>query len=197
MDKKMMKNIGIIGLILIILFIIINGIFFNKEDKVNIVNTNESIITEDYQIDVNDVYQANYMMLDDLNYKFDKYLAVDLDIKNISEEEKSFVAIDRFLVDDGSEKSKHFIIDENKKAYAKNLKPNDVFNITLTFPVKDQDEYILYFDQSMKKEDEKKIGFKLDATNLEKKDVEQTKDHDLYNELKDKIKESNDKKGEE
>ncbi len=196
MDKKMMKKLGIIGLIIIIGFIIINGIFFNGKDNANIVSVNESIKTEEYQINVNDVYQANYMMLEDLNYKFDKYLAVDVTIKNISDAEKTFVTLDHFLVDDGSDKLKHFIIDENKKAYMKKLNPNEEFNITLTFPVKNKDEYILYFDESIKKEDEKKLGFKLNASNLEKKDVEQTKDHELYNELKGMIEEASAKKGE-
>ncbi len=197
MDKKKMKKVGIVALVVLILFVIIYGIFFTKRDEVNIVNVNESIKTEEYQVDVNDFYQANYMMIEDLNYKFDKYLAIDLSIKNISKEEQNFVAIDHFLVDDGSDKSKHFIIDENKKAFTKTLKPNEIFDITLTFPVKNKDEYILYFDESIKKEDEKKLGFKINGTNLEKKDVDQTKDHELYNDLKKRINESKEDKGEE
>ncbi len=197
MDKKIMKKVGIVGLIILILFVIFYGIFFNKEDKANIVSINESITTEEYQINVNDVYQANYMMIEDLNYKFDKYLAIDLSVKNIAQEDKNFVAIDHFLVDDGSDKSKHFIIDENKKAFMKTLKPNEVFDITLTFPVNDRDEYTLYFDESIKKEDEKKLGFRISGANLEKKDVKQTKEHELYNDLKKRISESKEDKGEE
>ncbi len=192
-----MKKVGIVGLIILILFVIFYGIFFNKEDKANIVSINESITTEEYQINVNDVYQANYMMIEDLNYKFDKYLAIDLSVKNIAQEDKNFVAIDHFLVDDGSDKSKHFIIDENKKAFMKTLKPNEVFDITLTFPVNDRDEYTLYFDESIKKEDEKKLGFRISGANLEKKDVKQTKEHELYNDLKKRISESKEDKGEE
>ncbi len=197
MDKKIMKKVGIVGLIILILFVIFYGIFFNKEDKANIVSINESITTEEYQINVNDVYQANYMMIEDLNYKFDKYLAIDLSVKNIAQEDKNFVAVDHFLVDDGSDKSKHFIIDENKKAFMKTLKPNEVFDITLTFPVNDRDEYTLYFDESIKKEDEKKLGFRISGANLEKKDVKQTKEHELYNDLKKRISESKEDKGEE
>ncbi len=197
MDKKMMKKAGIVALIVLILFVIFYGVFFNKKDEANIISASESIKTEEYQIDVKNVYQANYMMIEDLNYKFDKYLAIDLSIKNISNEEQNFVAIDHFLVDDGSEKLKHFIIDENKKAFTKTLKPNEIFDITLTFPVKNKDEYILYFDESIKKEDEKKLGFKINGTDLEKKDVDQTKDHELYNDLKKRINESKENKGEE
>ncbi len=197
MNKNKMIKFGILGLIVIILFIIINGIFFNtKKEDIYIVDANQSIKNQDYEISINDFYQANYIMSDDLDYKFDKYLAIDLKIKNITEQEKKFISLDHFLVDDGSKKSRHFIIDENKKSYAKTIEPNQEFDITLTFPVYNSDKYILYFDQTIKKEDEKKLGFELDGTSLKKKDVKQTKDHDLFNDLKKMVSESKKNKGE-
>lgn len=191
MYKENKQKFMIIAVILIVVLlmgiIIFNAAILKSKNETNIISSEEVLKTDQYEIKIKDYFEANYLMVEDLNHKFDKYLSVSLEIKNISEKEINFIAFDHFFMDDGKEHKRHFIIDENKKSFNKKLKPDDTFNITLTFPVYNKESYTLYFNETIKKKSVNKLGFTIDSTKLEKKDVKQTVEHDLYNELKGRI----------
>lgn len=179
-----------ISLIFVLLgVILVNGYIFNK-NKTILITQNEKIKTDTISLKINDIYNADYTIIDELNYNFDKYLAVEIEVENITAKEIKFNAFKHIYIDDGNN-LKSFLIDENKKKFGGNIKSGETYKLTLTFPVQENNEYILYYNQTLKEEDYKKLGIEIDATNLVTKSVEHTVDHfDVEKALRDLKKET-------
>lgn len=171
------KKIIIIVIVISLVIILFNAIIFNIRKNEHIISTDEVLSVGNYEIKVEDYYEADYDIIDELNYSFDKYLAVDLNIKNIGNKKDVFKAFGYFRMNDGNYKLKQVNLDEYKKKFGKELYPDESFKITLTFPVDNASKYILYYNKTLKEEDERKYGFELSGVNLEKKEVEKTLEH--------------------
>lgn len=171
------KNLIIVIIVILVLVVIINAIFYKLSDQKTIIDPTESLVVDNYEITVDDYYEADYLRTESLDYSFDKYLAVDLIIKNIGETKDKFMALGHFRLDDGNYDLKSIVIDEYGKKFAKELYPEDEFAITLVFPVDNSNMYTLYYNKTLKAEDEESVGFSLDGTNLAKEKVEHTIDH--------------------
>lgn len=176
MSKK--KNILVIAIVVaIVVILLFNIIAIFNAGKVTILDENGVIEENDFKIVVDDHYIGDFKRPEGLNYTFDKYLAVDFSITNLDDDAKKFHAFNHFFIDDDSGKVKPFVIDENEKKFSKELQPNEVFEITLVFPVDDAKKYVVYYNKSLKDEDDLVLGFELTGTDLETKKVDTTVDH--------------------
>ncbi len=172
------RNIIIIAVaFIIIILIIVVGAFSSKKPTGEILNVNESITTDKFEIKIDDYYEGDFVRLESVDYTFDKYLAVDVSIKNITDEEQRAKAFLSFKLDDGSYNLKPVIVDENAKKFHKDLYPDETFEVTVVFAVDDANEYILYYNKTLKDEDEKQLGWRIPGTDLEKKDVPTQGEH--------------------
>lgn len=182
MSKKIL-----IGIIIVVAIVVIAIVGYNlmRDAEVSLLNQSETLSTDEFDIKVNDFYNANYYY--DKNSNFDKYVAVDLTITNnqdrLEGENLKINTLSSFSMADkntNDENPPHIpVIDENYKKFSATLAPGEDFDITLTFGVDDSSDYILYYNKTLKSDDERMIGFKLDGNNLATKDVETTLEHEL------------------
>ncbi len=172
------RNIVIIAVVfIIVILIILFGAVNSKKPKGNIVSINEPITTDKFEIKIDDYYEGDFLRLESTDYTFDKYLAVDVSMKNITDEKQRAKAFLSFKVDDGSNKLKPVVVDENAKKFHKDLYPDETFEITVVFAVDNANEYILYYNKTLKDEDEKQLGWRIPGTDLEKKKAPTQGDH--------------------
>ncbi|MFV0288274.1 MAG: DUF4352 domain-containing protein [Mycoplasmatales bacterium] len=179
----MNKNLKIVLTSIVVIVVVIIGVnvYAAVTSNVELIAASEPLAADDFEITVDDAYNAEFTKIPILDYAFDKYLAIDLTIKNISDHEQKFIAIKKFFLDDGTNNARHFLIDENQKKYWTTLDADETFDITLVFPVDNATEYTLFYNKSLKAKDDKQVGFTIDGTDLKTKKVEQVAEHTELN----------------
>ncbi len=172
------KKLLIAVVIIVITFIIALSILTpDKMVNIGVVQSDEVLKTGDFEITVVDYYNADYFY--DENSVFDKYLGVEVEITNTSGKEKTVNALKSFRLMDSRGTYLMPVIDENYKIFSATLQNDETFYIPLTFAVMDDESYTLYFNSTLKEEDNGVNGFLLPASNLETKKVPLTLDHIL------------------
>lgn len=142
--------------------------------------TEGSIGTElsygDFNISLDDAYYANFPH-DGIELNFDRYLAADFTITNISDEAVVAKALTSFTVVDDSDNLSRVMIDENLKKFSSNLMPGDSFEITVVFPVMNSDQYTIYYSAGATTAQENVLSWTFSLENTKAKDVELTVEH--------------------
>lgn len=179
MNKNL--KIALVSIIVVIAVVFSVNIYASVTSNVKLIEDTESLTADNFEISINDTYYAEFTKIPTLDYSFDKYLAIDLSIKNIAKNEQKFIAIKKFFLDDGTNNARHFLIDENHKKYWKTLDSEETFDITLVFAVDNATEYTLFYNKTLKNQDDKQIGFTIDGTNLDTKKVDFTTEHNEIN----------------
>ncbi len=166
-----MKNFKKIIPVLILVFILTGC---SKED--NILEVGETYKGETFAVTIKDSYEADVAVPEGLELHFDKYVAVDVEYENLTDKEQQAQTMLNFELKDNNEKH-DITIDENDKKFAKKIAPHDTWDITLVFAVDNANSYQLYYSEGFKTEKEDKAIWQIDGSNLEKKKVEKTLDH--------------------
>lgn len=151
---------------------IINPKIDNQE-----VTVGETLKTDKFDIIAKDAYYADYKFNEDLDFDFDKYLAIDLNIKNNTKKEEKFSALNQTKIMDKEEKFKLLLVDENHKKLGKNLKPNESWDVTIVYPVMESDTYYFYYQDTRQTKDSKNNSIKIDGNSLQTKKVKQVSNH--------------------
>ncbi len=147
----------------------------NKVEE-NALGLNDTYEGTNFDVQVTDFYLGDFVMNEDLNLSFDQYVVADVVMTNKTEENQKASTLLNFEVEDGY--GRHaVVIDENDKKFAKELEPGESFEIPLVFAVDEADEYQLYYNESLKEEDEDSAVWNLSGTDLEKRKVEFQQTH--------------------
>lgn len=137
---------------------------------------NEIYEGETFDIEVKDFYLGDFVMNEELNLQFDQYVVADVQMTNNTEETQTANTLLNFEVED--EFARHGVtIDENDKKFSKTLEPKESFDIPLVFAVDEADEYNLYYNESLKSEDEDAQMWTFAGTDLDSKKVELQQEH--------------------
>ncbi len=166
-----MKNFKKIIPVLILMFILTGC---SKED--NTLEIGETYKGETFAVTIKDSYEADVAVPEGLELQFDKYVAVDVEFENLTDKEQQAQTMLNFELKDNNKKH-DITIDENDKKFAKKIAPHDTWDITLVFAVDNANSYQLYYSEGFKTEKEDKAIWQIDGSNLEKKKVEKTLDH--------------------
>ncbi len=176
--KKNVKLISIIIAVIIVIFIII--LFTGNEKTIEaegLISPSEVLHTSKFDVEILDYYQADFYY--DEASSFDMYLGAELEFTNTTDEVQHVSALKSIRVEDSTGVMHQPVIDENYKVFGSELNPGETFYLPVSFAVDKSSEYGLYFNESLKDEDAKQQGFKLDGTNLELKDLPLTLEHKL------------------
>lgn len=170
----MLKRIGVI----ITILLLVSGCSDNPTENVDLASGNigSTLNYGNLDITLEDVYYAQFDQ-EDVELSFDYYLATDLSVENVGNDQEMFNALKTFTVTDDKDSESSVMIDENRKKFSKGLMSGDTFKITLVFPVNSSYLYELHYSpgKSIKKEDV--INWQFSAPSKELKPVEQTIDH--------------------
>ncbi len=123
-----------------------------------------------------DSYVADYVVPEGLELDFDKYLAVDVEFENITEEIQHAQTLLKFELKDKTGR-KDIVIDENDKKFAHEIAPGEKWSITLTFAVDNSDEYELYYSEGFKADSEDVSYWTIKDEGLEKRKVKPSLEH--------------------
>lgn len=184
MNNKKIKMTGSF-IILVVIIILIIAITQPKVNASGEYQKGDTAIANNIGITLNDYYYADYSLDPEYNRNFEKFLAVDLTIKNHGLKAVKFTTLQHFKVDDKTKKLKNITIDENYKKFGTDLTANKSFDITLVFPISESDSYQLLYYPTLKEEDQANpIIFNLDGNNMETKKVKNSVEHNGVDDLK-------------
>lgn len=170
-----MRNLRkILSLCLVSLLVLSGCGSVDKENKDLAVG--DTYKGETFDVTLNDYYYAKYTVTSDIDLTFDKYLAVDITMKNTSDESATASTLFNFEVKDKKER-RHVLIDENDKKFSHDVEPGASWDITLVFPVDTTDEYTLYYSEGLKQSKEDKAFWTFDGRNLATEKVKPTRYH--------------------
>lgn len=128
------------------------------------------------EVTIIDSFIADYVVPEDLELDFDKYLAVDVEFKNITEEIQHAQTLLKFELKDKTGR-KDIVIDENDKKFAHEIAPGETWKITLTFAVDNSKNYRLYYSEGFKADSEDVSYWNIKDDGLETREVKQTLEH--------------------
>ncbi len=140
------------------------------------LDLNDTYKGDKFEVTVNDLYEGDFAIPEDQKMSFDKYVVADVHFKNISDEAQTAQTMLHFEMEDDV-KRHDVTIDENDKKFSHVLEPDETWDISLVFAVDDQNAYDLYYSEGYKEDQEDVAHWHLDASNLEKKKVDNTVEH--------------------
>lgn len=163
-------------MVLVSIVFIVSGCSDKHEEVPTSGTIGSTLSYEDFSIKLNDVYYGDFSQ-NGVDIAFDNYLATDLVVENISDDQQMFKALRSFTVTDDDQNVSKVMIDENRKQYSKGLLAGDEFAITLVFPVNNSNLYELHYSPGKTVSKNNVLSWQFSAPNPQTKKVEPTIEH--------------------
>lgn len=160
-----MKKLVILFIPLLVMITGCSQELLNTPEEIIEYSINEPATHEDWTIEISDAY---YVEAPGTPYvvNFDKYLVIDINITNLSNEIQEFSAFSLWAEDRRKEYVR-LTLDENHKHFKHELKSGETWSFPLVYPIRESAYYNINYKSSKWAADQKSLTWKINADELE------------------------------